>query len=90
MSNNAENKPLRATFYMRGGHAIEIGGIKTVTMTSDGHGGYSAYSIKWMPGAAPALLSLSIPNIMAVLVLEDPYATPPKPAVADYSTHPQA
>lgn len=87
---DSENKPLRATFYMRGGHAIEIGGIKTVTMTSNGNGGYSAYSIKWMPGASPPLLSLSIPNIVAVLVLEDSFATPSKPAAADYSTHPQA
>lgn len=74
MSDEVKSKPLQATFYMRGGHQIVTGNVKSVSMTSNPEGGYSAYSIKWLDAAkAPNMFSLSIPDIVAVVVVEDPY-----------------
>jgi hypothetical protein len=60
-----------ATFYMKGGHAIVVGNIKSVEMRRDATtGSYSGYSIEWEDvEKKPALFTLSIPDIVAVKVV---------------------
>ena len=59
-----------ATFYMKGGHTIVIGNIKSVEMKRDmTTGNYAGYTIEWEDvNKKPALFSLSIPDIVAVKV----------------------
>lgn len=68
--------PQQATFYMRGGHEITLGNLKNVEMNRDTSiGSYSGYTLEWIDGAkAPRMFSLSIPDIVAVIVVDDPYA----------------
>jgi hypothetical protein len=72
MSNT--DKSLRATFYMKGGHAIEVGNIKSVELTRDADGSYKGYTIEWADTSkSPGLFSMSIPDIVAVMVQDDQY-----------------
>ena len=59
-----------ATFYMKGGHVIQIDNVKSVELKRDSStGSYSGYTIEWQdPDKRPALFSLSIPDIVAVKV----------------------
>lgn len=63
---------LTAHFYMRGNHCIVVDNFKSVEMTRDSNtGGYSAYKIEWISGQkTPSLFTLSIPDIVAVVVTE--------------------
>ena len=66
-------KPLTASFYMRGGQIITIGNVKKVEMTREGSTGqYSAYSSEWTnPKLAPNMFTMSIPDIIAVVAVEE-------------------
>lgn len=59
-----------AKFYMRGGHTIVVENVKDVTMQREAtSGGFAGYNIKWKNKALqPPMLSLSIPDIVAVSV----------------------
>jgi hypothetical protein len=63
-------KSSQATFFMRGGQTVAIGNVKSVSMTRElGTGQYSAYEIEWAnPKVAPLMFTLSIPDIIAVIV----------------------
>lgn len=67
-----QEKPLVAHFYMRSGQIITVGNVKSVKVGRAGTGQYDSYQIEWVnPALAPNLFTLSIPDIIAVIVQEE-------------------
>lgn len=59
---------MRVVFYMRGGHIVTAPNVEKMEMTRDtSTGKYSGYSITWEDNKGPALFTLSIPDIVAVV-----------------------
>lgn len=61
---------LTVTFYLKSGSEIIVDGIKSIELTRNGSGGYTNYSIKWEDGCQPALFSMNIDQIAAVVARE--------------------
>jgi hypothetical protein len=59
-------------FHMRNGSVVEAHGVTNVEMTRENSTGqYSAYSIEWAKGRSMRLFTLSIPDIVAVVAVNE-------------------
>lgn len=68
-----KKKSSTVTFYMKGGHAIKVPGVKNVTITREAStGGYCGYNLEFVDSQhKPELISFSIPEIVAVICEAD-------------------
>lgn len=59
-------------FYMKGGHVIYADQVKHISMAHDTTtGAYCGYDIAWEDEGGPKFFSLSIPDIVAVVSVND-------------------
>lgn len=61
---------LTVTFYMKGNHKIVTENVLNCEVTMAFAGGVSRYEISWKDGCRPALFSLNINDIVAVVATE--------------------
>lgn len=58
---------LEVTFFMTGGQAITTTGVKEITTTKTGEGGFASYRITWHEGHQPPMFSLALDHIVAIV-----------------------
>lgn len=58
---------LTVTFYLRGGSAVTTHGVKEVKITKTNEGNFNSYAIEWYEGQKPALFSVALDHIDAIV-----------------------
>lgn len=62
---------LKVTFYMTGGQAITTTGVKEITTSKSGDGGFASYSIVWHEGCKPPMFSFALDHIVAIVAVKE-------------------
>lgn len=58
------------TFFLTGGQQFTLHGITKITVQKGADNRYSAYSIEWATGYKPALFSVALDDISAIIADE--------------------